>query len=232
MPVECINHPGIAARGKCSECGSALCEQCKLTFKNRPVCDACLESIRHKLATDASAIYDTPAVATAIPDIDSQTATRSVDVVLQARESLKEASRPSDTRKVLQGSVIALIVGLILSYLIATLRYDWHYPLGFMHIFVGLAVGFAMVVGARDGGKLQAMAATIISAFSLVSGIYFLENFEYTNTPAPGTTDQPAMLSLSQFFERVGNYPLDWVFVFIGVVAAFMIAKNSKNEVH
>ena len=32
MPVECVNHPGTAARGKCSECGHAPYEQCKLTL--------------------------------------------------------------------------------------------------------------------------------------------------------------------------------------------------------
>jgi len=224
MPVECVNHPGTAARGKCSECGRALCEQCKLTFKSRPVCDHCLEFIRHKMATDASAVFDAPAAATAIPDIDSQTATRSVEVVLQARESLEEAMR-----RVLQGSVVALIIGVIMSLLVAKIRYQTGTPLGFMHVITGLVVGYGMVVGARDGGKNQSVAAVIIAAFTCVCGIYFYANEEFTH--APGAADG-TMLTLGQFSDRVGNFPYDWIFVLFGIGGAFLVARTSRNEVH
>jgi len=228
MPVECFNHPGIAARGKCSECGHALCEQCKLTFKSRPVCEHCLETIRHRLATDATAVFEAPSAVTTIPDIDSQTATRSVDVVLEARESLQQANRPSEVRKVLQGSIVALIIGIVLSLLVAKIRSSFGYPIGFAHVIVGAAVGYGMVIAARDGGELQSIAAAVIAAFTLVSGIYFLANDQ--NSAAAGGI-APDMLTIGQFFGRVGNFPSDWIFVLFGVIAAFLIARKSRNEV-
>lgn len=232
MPVECVNHPGTAARGKCSECGVALCDECRITYKNRPVCEQCLENIRHKLATDAEAVFEHKETEAEIPSVDSQTATRTIDVVIAARESLEASSRPSPMRLLLLGALIGIIIGMILAMLTAKVRYLTGWPLGFTYVLAGWAIGFGVTVGAHRGGRLQGMVAAVIAFATLILGIYLFFNDSYT--PKMISADEgPATIALSpgQFASMIGNVSiLDWLFVLGGVAAAFFMANRTNDD--
>lgn len=119
--MDCYYHPGTPAAGVCTQCGNAICSQCRMQIQGKAVCRACVAK-GAGLARPASEGPSTMAIVAFVLSIVgiSNCATAVPGMILGIIE-LKKINRGESPEKGRGFALAAAIIGAVLTGLLAIL---------------------------------------------------------------------------------------------------------------
>ena len=242
----CAYHEDRPSVATCSECGAAVCEECRQEVAGHVVCTRCVENIRAKVAAEieteqpATPPSDVPQPLTTFPGPPAveQPGAELLPPIAAATPSIP-IPPPSPARIVL-GVVAGLIVGWIGAWIRAQVMYRANIQFGLIDSFIGFAVGFAVMLGSGRSGIVPAIIGAVLSFGAITYGWYLFEMYradavlvqlretlsEVAGTPVRGGI--PSFFDLAPDIIRSWRV-MDWLFVAIGVYGGFITPMRSSG---
>lgn len=230
-PQNCAYHPDRPSAGNCSECHQPTCFGCQMTVAGKTVCQNCVAAIRTRVSSNLPA-SGTPA-ATSGPDYNYYSGTSgseySYKPVISTAEDVEDLHAPPTATGFLAGSALGLVAGVACAFLYEKFIFLTGINISYIAIGVGVAIGWAVVFGAKRGGFVPAMMAGGITLLSLLLTRFMLLN-DYASRELERTIFLPINSeTISMAVQTLS--PIGWIITLIGVCAGFGTAAKASGTV-
>jgi hypothetical protein len=221
----CAYHPDRSAVDRCVECRRDVCADCKTEVAGKPVCTACVEAIRTRVAAEigvgAAAGTGDSAGGYGSPTAGDPYAAPTGYGTAHAMPNVIVQESPNPAR-LLAGIALGAAFGAVGAFLLKTFVYYTNFGLSYLNILVGGAVGFGVILGSGRRGPLTAIISAVLAFGAMMFSDYLLwtsvirDNF--------GPLVYFGRINVSQFLElQKDQSVMHWVCVAIGVYAAFSL---------
>jgi len=242
----CAYHEDRPSVATCSECGAAICEECRQEVAGHVVCAKCVENIRSRVAAQ----IDSEQPVTPPSDVPQPVTTflgpSSADGPIASTPQIPEAAMatpsipipPPSPARIVVGIVLGLIVGWLGAFIRAQVMYRANIQFGLIDSFIGFAVGYAVVMGSGRTGLVPAIIGGLIAFGAITYGWYLVYGYALNDELVKlGGQEAANLFRMRSFPEEAPGIIrrwdlMDWVFVAIGVYGGFMTPFRATTPTH
>lgn len=246
-PADCAYHPGRAAPAECAQCRRPICDECRQTVADKPVCAPCVAAIRERVSSEMAAPapvaapnYNVGGGAAAFPPPADVAGTYAPpNSAPPGAGPLAPAAPVVDNGapgagRLLLGALFGLVAGVVGAFIYDKFVFYTHIQFGLVASLIGFCIGMAVMMGTGGrGGILPALMSATLSFGAMVLSHHLLLNDELGRAIATnpdiarrsaetGVTALPLSVRGMGFVIRHLDF-MDWVFIAIGVYGGFSV---------